>query len=87
MGFFKRLFGKSDSKQKTTKKEVPRKYHVSLNKDKNSESFEMWRVRMEQSEKTIKYFETQQAAIDYAETLADESGSSVVIHKKDGTIR
>ncbi len=82
---------KADPESKQDKKNAPkepaRKYHVSLNKDEKSESYKMWRVRKEQSEKTIKHFKTQAEAIDYAEDLAEEADTSVVIHKKDGTIR
>lgn len=63
------------------------KYHVSQNKDSKSENFKNWRVRKEGSNKTIKYFSTQKEAIDYAQDLADKAGSSVVIHKLDGSIR
>jgi uncharacterized protein YdaT len=63
------------------------KYHVSQNKDTNSESFKKWRVRKEGSTKTIKYFDTQKEAIAFAEELADKAGSSLVIHKVDGSIR
>ncbi len=68
-------------------KPKPRKYHVSYNKDSESEHYKMWRVRKEHSEKTIQYFKTQKEAIEYAETLAEHAGSSVVIHKMDGSIR
>lgn len=63
------------------------KYHVSQNKDKKSPRFKEWRVRKEGSNKTIKYFQTQAEAIELAKELADKAGSSVVIHKVDGSIR
>lgn len=63
------------------------KYHVSQNKDEDSEFFKKWRVRKEGSKKTIKFFDTQLEAIKYAESLAKNQDSSVVIHKVDGTIR
>ena len=63
------------------------KYHVSQNKDEDTENFKKWRVRKEGSEKTIKFFDTQKEAIDYAQALADTAGSTVVIHKVDGNIR
>ena len=69
---------------KTTK--IP-KYHVSQNKDEDSENFKKWRVRKEGSTKTIKFFDTQKEAIAFAEQLAESAGSSVVIHKLDGSIR
>jgi hypothetical protein len=63
------------------------KYHVSQNKDDRSEFYKQWRVRKEGSDKTIKYFKTQKEAIEHAEVLAKNAGSSIVIHKVDGTIR
>jgi len=63
------------------------KYHVSQNKDDKNPQFKKWRVRKEGSTKTIKYFDTQKEAIDYAQELADKAGSSMVIHKVDGSIR
>jgi uncharacterized protein YdaT len=63
------------------------KYHVSQNKDPKNDHYKEWRVRKEGSNKTIKYFNTQKEAIEYAEKLAEEAGSSVVIHKLDGSIR
>lgn len=63
------------------------KYHVSQNKDEDSENFKKWRVRKEGSTKTIKFFDTQKEAIAFAEQLAESAGSSVVIHKVDGSIR
>lgn len=63
------------------------KYHVSQNKDPKSDSYKKWRVRKEGSNKTIKFFDTQKEAIEFAESLADKAGSSVVIHKIDGSIR
>jgi hypothetical protein len=63
------------------------KYHVSQNKDEKSDNFKKWRVRKEGSTKTIKFFNTQKEAIEYAESLAESAGSTVVIHKIDGSIR
>lgn len=63
------------------------KYHVSQNKDEKSDNFKKWRVRKEGSTKTIKFFNTQKEAIEFAEGLAESAGSSVVIHKLDGSIR
>lgn len=65
----------------------PAKYHVSQNKDDKSENHKKWRVRKEGSTKTIKFFNTQVEAIDFAQGLADKAGSSIVIHKVDGSIR
>jgi len=69
----------------TTNKNVP--YHVSQNKDKKSKFNGQWRVRKQGSSKTIKYFSTQAEAIKYAEELAESNDTSIVIHKRDGTIR
>jgi len=66
---------------------TPVKYHVSQNKDPKSDKHRSWRVRKQGSQKTIKYFSTQKEAIEYAESLAESAGSSIVIHKLDGSIR
>lgn len=63
------------------------KYHVSQNKDQKSEFKNQWRVRKQGSSKTIKYFKTQAEAIKYAESLAENNDTSIVIHKRDGSIR
>jgi hypothetical protein len=63
------------------------RYHVAQNKDDESEFKGQWRVRKEGSKKTIKHFKTQAEAINYAETLADNNDTSIVIHKRDGSIR
>ena len=57
------------------------------NKDEKSKHFKSWRVRKEGSQKTIKYFLTQLEAIEYAQDLADKAGTTIVIHKVDGSIR
>lgn len=77
-------------KQTVQKKEETKdkfKYHVSQNKDKKSAYFKQWRVRRSGSSKTIKYFDTQKEAIEYAEDLAKRNDTTVVIHKVDGSIR
>src|SRR5690606_1350728 len=68
-------------------KEGPAKYHISQNKDTDAEHASEWRVRKESSTKTIKYYRTQKEAIEFAEKLAKNQDSSIVIHKKDGSIR
>ncbi|MDY0074978.1 MAG: DUF2188 domain-containing protein [Acholeplasmataceae bacterium] len=78
---------KVEPKKDTTKPAKIAKYHVSQNKDEGTENFKKWRVRKEGSTKTIKFFDTQKEAIDYASQLAESQGSSVVIHKVDGSIR
>jgi len=76
---------KEDEKRK--EKEKPKRYHISQNKNPKSEHFKAWRVRKEDSDKTIKYFKTQKEAIEFAEELAKSQKTSIVIHKMDGTIR
>lgn len=63
------------------------KYHVSYNRDPKSDNFRRWRVRRAGSRKTIKFFDTQVEAIEYAQHLADNNNTSIVIHKMDGSIR
>ncbi len=77
------------SVEETQESKTPKiaKYHVSQNKDEDSDNFKKWRVRKEGSTKTIKFFDTQKEAIEFAEGLAESAGSSVVIHKVDGSIR
>ena len=56
-------------------------YHVSLNENGK------WQVKAEKAAKALKLFDTQKAAIAYAETIAENQDGSFVIHKKDGKIR
>ena len=56
-------------------------YHVSLNANGK------WQVKAEKAEKALKLFDTQKAAIAYAETIAENQDGNFVIHKKDGKIR
>lgn len=74
------------SKEEKEKDTIP-KYHVAQNNDDKSPNFKEWRVRRSGSRKTIKHFKTQVEAIEYAEHLAEQAGSSIVIHKMDGKIR
>ncbi len=76
----------SDVSMDNEKNKVP-KYHVSQNKKKDTESYLKWRVRKESSDKTIQFFDTQKHAIDYAQELASQAKTTVVIHKLDGSIR
>ena len=63
------------------------KYHVSQNKDKDTKYYKKWRVRKDNSDKTIQYFDTQKPAIDFAQDLANKHETTVVIHMLDGSIR
>lgn len=81
------VFEDDDAANDKVSPNKPAKYHVSQNKDPKSEFFKKWRVRKEGSKKTIKFFDTQLEAIKYAESLAESAGTSVVIHKLDGSIR
>lgn len=76
-----------NAEPKKETKETNAKYHVSQNNDEKSEFYKQWRVRKGGSKKTIKFFNTQAEAIVYAEHLAEQAGSSIVIHKMDGKIR
>ncbi len=62
-------------------------YHVSQNKAPRTEKYKLWRVRLEGSDKTIKYFPTQEEAINYAKQVATNNNGQVVIHKLRGQIR
>lgn len=85
---------KEEPKPAPAKKEEPEEerevkdiYHISQNKDKKSQYNGMWRVRKQGSNKTIKHFETQLEAIDFAKDLAEKADGHIVIHKRDGSIR
>lgn len=66
---------------------IKNNYHVSQNKSKDHEREGEWRVRKEGSDKTIKFFNTQAEAIEFAKGLAENNDGNVIIHKKDGKIR
>ena len=44
-------------------------------------------LKAEKAAKALKLFDTQKAAIAYAETIAENQDGNFVIHKKDGKIR
>ena len=46
-----------------------------------------WAVRKEKSKKVTRITRTQKEAIDIARQIAQNQGSEVVIHGRDGTIR
>jgi|GEM_PF-4217154 len=62
-------------------------YHVSQNKNQDSEHHKRWRIRRQGSQKTIKYFDTQKEALEVAKDLADSNDGSVILHGLDGKIR
>lgn len=74
-------------KEEEKVREVKDVYHISLNRDEKNPNFRKWRVRKQGSDKTIKYFDTQAEAIDFAKDLADKADGHIVIHKRDGSIR
>lgn len=92
-GHLKKAEGKEEAQQTKTveaekeKAEVANIYHVSQNKDEKSARYKEWRVRKQGSQKTIKYFQTQKEAIEFAEQLAEKAEGSIVIHKKTGEMR
>ncbi len=46
-----------------------------------------WAVKAEGAEQPTKVFENKQDAIDRAKEIAENKGTSAIIHKKDGTIQ
>ncbi len=60
---------------------MAKKYHISLREDNK------WQVKCEGAEKALKLFDTQNDAIAYAKSVADNQEGSIVIHKVDGKIR
>ena len=88
----KKVEVKEEPKEEPKKVEIEKpstepKYHVSYNRDPKSDNFRRWRVRRAGSRKTIKFFDTQLEAIEFAQRLADSNNTSIVIHKMDGSIR
>ncbi len=59
----------------------PRTYHISKVPDKG------WQVKLANGKKAIKFFPTQNEAINYAKSLAGTQGGSIRIHSKKGKIR
>ena len=55
--------------------------HVVPHKEKG------WAIKEEGNQEYTAVFDTQQEAIDRAKLIATTHGSSVIIHRKDGTIR
>ncbi|MGI8314804.1 DUF2188 domain-containing protein [Halobacillus mangrovi] len=48
---------------------------------------EGWAVKAEGAEQPTKVYDNKQDAIDRAKEIAENKGTSAVIHKKDGTIQ
>jgi hypothetical protein len=67
--------------KKIAKKPAKKVYHISHRPDGG------WQVTFPGSEKALKLFKTQAEAIDYAEGVAKNQGSSISIHSKKGAIR
>ncbi len=78
---------KKEEPKEEQERDVKDIYHISQNKDKKSEHHGRWRVRKQGSDKTIQYFDTQAQAIEFAKDLAAKADGSIVIHKRDGSIR
>ncbi len=64
------------------KKFTARVYHISKQRAINQ-----WQVKLAGGEKAIKYFNTQQEAIDYAKELVAKNGGSIRIHSLTGQMR
>ena len=75
--------------EQTAKKETLKRdtYHISQNKNDESDHAKEWRIRKQGSDKTIKFFSTQKEAIGFAKNLASKNNGKVVIHKLSGAIR
>ena len=46
-----------------------------------------WKVKRENSEKSIKNFNTQKEAVDFARKLSKKDNTELIIHKRDGRIQ
>ncbi|RWZ58136.1 DUF2188 domain-containing protein [Halobacillus fulvus] len=46
-----------------------------------------WAVQAEGAEQPTKVFEKKQDAIDRAKEIAENKGTSAIIHKEDGTVQ
>ena len=67
---------------RSTEDESAKVWHVCWHENKN-----MWEVRPDGSNKTIKFFKTKAEAESFARELkAGNEGSKVIIHKKTGEI-
>lgn len=81
------LITQEDQKILKENKNIKNIYHISQNKNQDSEHYKEWRVRKEGSKKTIKFFRTQKQAIDFANKLIQNNDGQVVVHKVNGRIR
>lgn len=64
---------------KLIKTEIMKNYHLT-HKD------EKWHLKMENSSKAIKSFETKDQALDYSQDYMKKNEGSLKIHNQDGTI-
>ncbi len=65
---------------KPAAKKETKTWHIAFDNDKNK-----WGIRAEENTKATKFFKTKEEAEAYAKTLkANNEGSRVVFHKKDG---
>lgn len=60
---------------------IGQKYHITQTADGK------WQVKGAKAERTLKLFNTQKEAIDYAKNVAGNQEGNIVIHKTDGKIR
>ncbi len=71
---------KPAAKKPAAKKAETKTWHIAFDSDKNK-----WGIRAEENTKATKFFNTKEEAEAYAKTLkANNEGSRVVFHKKDG---
>ena len=65
---------------KPAAKKETKTWHIAFDNDKNK-----WGIRAEENTKATKFFKTKEEAEAYAKTLkANNEGSRIVFHKKDG---
>ena len=71
---------KEAPKKAEPKKKETKTWHIAFDDDKNK-----WGIRAEENSKATKFFKTKEEAEAYAKTLvANNEGSRIVFHKKDG---
>ena len=72
---------KKEPQSKAKPKPKKQSYHITKHTSGG------WQIKKGKAVRALKRFKTQKEAIEYAESLADSAGSSIVIHKMDGSIR
>ena len=69
-----------EAPKKAPAKKETKTWHIAFDDGKNK-----WGIRAEENSKATKFFNTKEEAQAYAKTLvANNEGSRIVLHKKDG---